>query len=448
MRNIRIWAEDQKKCEAIWLGYFLTLCGCQVWKGRIGNIDSFQEQTEMVQYLNVLIFDDIDIDSCYHMAEKVFGQELFISGDIDEERQEPLCAQLRFVPRIDFEDTDSLSPMVEALMGYIADDEKEYKSALKLLNCFVLHENSLTKAIYIVDELFCSRRIDYTSYDYYGVLIDEIYEIEKWRIFYERQLTDKTTFVEKFSITFLQNLLNEGIIKARKEGGFNTDRLLANANYLWKIKPETKAALFLQLQIMHNSILVSDRFQDVADTLEKITEKEYKNRVYCELGDIYREYNTSESKQGAESFFKKIDNSDLEFFRGWYKLGLLYEERGGENQDFMQMAMEQYDKIIEYISEIDVSHRTPQEFEYYYKAKYKMLELQVEEAVISEGHEQEELLSYEEEAKKIYRDCIRIQPNIFLDKLFGEDGEMREKINGLMNEKMGYIQRGLKNIKM
>ena len=331
MKDIRIWAENAKRCEAVWLGYLLTLCGCQVWKGQLEeDCQGGKEIDNHQQYVNIILRDNLH----------AFGT----------------CKAL------DINHTESLLDLMDDLCKLIAKNPFERSAILRITSLFINHDNLLSRCIYTIEELFCSRRINYTEYQNFDVLIHSVSQVETWLNEFIRKLGKELTYSEMFTILYLQNLINEGYIKARRRGGYDTSLILQNANYLLNHEVETDAVHFLKLQILHNSINFSERPDDILKTIMQQSKPEYMSKALCEVGDIYREKTGKTGDYEVADYYEEADTEDVDSYRGIYRAGLVYEEKGNINFKWYERAEEKYEQVIQLIEKIDLTYRTPQEY--------------------------------------------------------------------------------------
>jgi tetratricopeptide (TPR) repeat protein len=246
--------------------------------------------------------------------------------------------------------------------------------------------------------------------------------------------------VERYAITYIQNFLNNCFLKIRQSNGFNTDKLLNNASRLHEMKPTANATLFLKFQVIGSINALDKRFEETAQELLKASENEFKNRVYYELGDRFRETGINEAKTKTIQYYSKIDDANKEYYQGWYKLGLLYEEA-----DMISLAIEQYEKIIKTIQNFEACYRTPQEFEFLFKSKYKLLKWKIK-GFLNAYYASGESTVLKAQAKDLANDCMKIYPNYFLTKMYGENNETAGKIKELMIEKMTIVELWIKKM--
>ena len=296
MRDIRIWCEDNKRCEAVWLSHLLTLCGYQVWIGRLSEADrKYKRMADQNRYVDILLFKFIDRRICDYFIDYDTGRGIWVCGlaksEIKVFLQDPFVWGVS--KQLDTRRPESLKSLMSILSGTITANSNEKAAILRLTDLFIERNNELSKCIYTIQETFCSRKIDYTRYRNVGILFDAISDVEKWLDNYIEKLVDKLTYVEMFAIIYLQNLINEGYIKARKTGGYDAKVMLRNANYLLRSEIETAAVHFLKLQILHNCISFSERPDDILNVIVRQSRSEYISRAYCEMGDIYREEKTA-----------------------------------------------------------------------------------------------------------------------------------------------------------
>ncbi len=441
MNNIRIWSEDNKRCEAIWLGYLLTLCGCQVWKGRLEtNCWDGLKADDQYRYVDILLFGSGNSERYIHFMDRNTKGIMCISG------LEQLPAFVRNNPNVwktsvslKLGQPESLEGLMNELSRFIVRNTKERLAVLRLTNMFVKKENALSKCIYTITEMFCSRRINYDEYHNVNVLIQAISEVEEWLHDYINGISSvgTLTYVEMFTIVYLQNLVDEAYIKAKQRGGYDVSRLLRNANYMLSHKEEAEATHFLKLQILHNSVNFAERPDDILDVIREQSPSEYSDQAFCEVGDIYREDRSKVSDMDIVGYYEAINCKDVQNFSGLYRAGLVYQERGKNNFKWYKEAKEKYKQIINLIGEVDIEYRTPQEFEYFYKAKYGKIKMSVELDKSNGVLTWEKKVNYQNKLKRLISDCTEFEQLFFWKKMYGRD-YMPAIL--LMSEKMEKVQ--------
>ena len=439
MRDIRIWSEDNKRCEAVWINHLLTLCGCQVWLGRLSEAEQKYEKTD--QYVDILLFTDIKSGFCDIFINQNAGSGIWVCGraktGIEDYLRGPfiwgVCEEIKI------ERPESLKELIRILSGTIAENQKEKAAILNLADLFTVQNNMLSRCIYTIQEMFCSRRIDYSKYQNVGILFKAITDTEEWLQTYLERLKDKLSYVEMFAIIYLQNLINEGYVKARSTGGYDAMVMLRNANYLLRSEKETAAVWFLKLQILHNCISFIERPDDILNLIKAWSKPEYISRAFCEVGDIYREEKYKSSDLEVVDYYENADDHDIENYRGLYRAGLVYEEKGDLNFTWYQNARKKYEMVKRLISDINIADRTPQEFEYFYKARYGRIKMSIRFDCSNGSMTYEKEESYCKELKDLISECKKFEDVGFLKKLYGE-GDTLTTIKNLMNEKMEKVQ--------
>ena len=440
MRDIRIWTVETKRCEAVWLGNLLTLCGCQVWKGNLCK-DSLEIMCEKngkgFQYLDILLFDIIDADFCNTLAAMYSGGDIWISGEGDYWFQ----AFWRGVSdKLEMNDSTTIIELMRGLCSFIAEDMSETEGILKLTSEYVASDNALARNIYTINELFCSRHIDYSQYRSYGVLRGTISQVENW---YQSQAASAyrgLTFNETFAFTYVQNMINDAYVKARVSGGFDVRIVLRNANYLLKCNPSSAAVQFLKLRILRNCIHYPESPDEVLMWISDRSADEYRGRAYCEMGDIARENPNAVFNHTAVEYFERADDGNLEEYCGLYKLGYIFEQRGGQDPAWLELAIEMYSKVMDYIEQImrDEYYRTPQEFEYFYKAWFGLIKVRTERDNMLNHMSDARRGQYEQELKMLSEKIMNYHQLYFWNKFYGAGKKYNDALS-VMGDKMRNI---------
>lgn len=448
MRNIRVWSDNYKRCEAVWLGHLLTICGCQVWKGRLGG--KYWENLradEKHRYVDVILLGQEKSCRFMHSLGVYRGLNCLVS--CEPELQIPMMRNnpnvFGICGSLEMNRPESIQKFMNSLSRVIARSLEEQKAILQLSTLFVKNDNRLSRCIYTITEMFCSRRIDYTKYQNIGVLKQSVFELDEWIREYIAGVNEELTYPEMFAICYLQNLVNEGYIKARTRGGYDTSLLFRNANYMLKNEADPEAVHFLKLQILHNSINFRERADDILETIRKSLAPEYISKACCEAGDIYREDQNRRSDFPITDYYENMDAEDSQNYCGFYRCGLLYEEKGIINTRWWVDAKEKYDLVSELIGDIESEYRTPQEFEYYYKARYGSIEMAVRLGRASGILSEERRKFYRDQLTELARECVKFDHVTFIKKMYGE-GEEETKIRSLMNEKMSKVHDWAKSL--
>lgn len=448
MRDIRIWSKDNKRCEAVWVNHLLTLCGCQVWMARLAEVrQKYIASDGWDQYVDILLFTNIEYDICNYFIDQSPGCGIWVSGRMEEENNEFLWNPFIWgtCEELDIGKPESLIALIRILSGTIAENQNEKAAILDLVNLFVGNNNKLSRCIYTIQEMFCSRRIDYTRYENVGILFSAITGAEAWLQTYQDGLKGNLSYIEMFAIVYLQNLINEGYIKAGKTGGYDAEIMLRNANYLLRSEIETDAVYFLKLQILHNCIGFKERPDDILNMIKEKSKPEYISRAYCEVGDIYREDGEKGSDREVTAYYENAGEGDIENYRGLYRAGLVYEKKGDYNFVWYQNAREKYGAVMRLINRIEISDRTPQEFEYFYKACFGTVKMSIRCDCSNGNMTYEKIEKYCKELKNLISGCKIFEDVVFLKKLYGE-GEEFISIKKLMNEKMEKVQNWSKEL--
>lgn len=155
MRNFRLWSIETKRCEAVWLGYLLTLCGCQVWKGSLSN-DSINIMCGSAerQYIDVLLFDIIDEEFCNRLEAGYPGRRVWVSGDGEYWIRSFWWGMSG---RIEVSEPATLVNLMDGLGNLMAKDADEKEDIMRLTSAYVENNNALARNIYTINDLFCSR---------------------------------------------------------------------------------------------------------------------------------------------------------------------------------------------------------------------------------------------------------------------------------------------------
>lgn len=441
--NVRIWAKADKKSEAAWLGFLLTLTGCQVWKGNLSSNPSvFQARTIKYQYIDILLFETIDWLVCGKIADTNPTGAVFVCGN--EEIYPPMSAYAwRRCSELQIDRPDTLRELIQNLYPLLMYEDNEQDAILHLTDMYVLERNKLARAIYSVTELFCSRKIDYRKYDNRAILIAAVQFIEKWSRKYVETLArnSRLAYVEVFALTYLQNLVNEGCIKAGMDKVFVDEMIFSNTNYLMKFQRKDDAVLSLKLKLAHNSDRPLDEPMQLLDMIIENSSPEYINQAFCEMAEMYRE--NPGLQERAIQLLERIDYNDTENYQGLYKLGLLYEEKGEIDFSWYQRAEQEYRQVMRLLGPVKRRYRTPQEFEYYYKAKYRKIKMQYHLNKL-DGQ------SCQSELKSLIEACTEDWKGLFLNKFFAGDAYddilSYTNISLLMEEKMSHVKRWAKNL--
>ncbi|MBD5395212.1 MAG: hypothetical protein HDR71_13315 [Lachnospiraceae bacterium] len=162
------------------------------------------------------------------------------------------------------------------------------------------------------------------------------------------------------------------------------------------------------------------------------------------MGDIYREEKNKSSNLEVSDYYENADPHDIENYRGLYRAGLVYEEKGNFNFIWYQDARKKYDAVIDLISAIDTTDRTPQEFEYFYKAHYRRIKMSIR-FDCSNGSMTYEREKYCKELQWLISACNNFKDLVFLNKLYG-NGDTFLKAKNLMKEKMEEVKAWAKNL--
>ena len=374
--NVRIWSKADKKSEAAWLEFLLTLIGCQVWKGNLSsNPYIFQKRTTEYRYIDVLLFETIDWMVCGRIADTNPAGAVLICGN--EEMYVPMGAySWRVCRELRIDRPDTLLELIKNIYPIIMKEYNELSSVLHLTESYMAEGNKLARAMYTITELFCSRREDYSKYDNGMILLTAAEYIEQWYQEYAETFrrNSRTTYVEAFALTYLQNLANEGYTKAGVRKAFPDELVFANTSYLMKLRKRDDAVLYLRLMVMHNADRLREDPIQILDAITETAAPEYMNQAYCEAAEIYRGIPGQQEK--AIQLLEKVDENDAGSYQGLYKLGLLYEAKGERNLIWYKRAEQEYRQVIKMLRSLKKKYRTPQEFEYYYKAKYRKIKMQ------------------------------------------------------------------------
>lgn len=437
MENIRIWSKETKRIEAVWLGYLLTLCGWQVWKGRLIE-DGFPKvrTDEEYQYVDILLFDSVDIGLCERLAVMHPSGMFCVSGD---GWQQVRMRWWERCPQLTMSDGLTLLGLMDKLCNFMTRDADEHEGVLRLMSAYVAKGNALVRNMYTIHELFCSRRVNYGAYENKGLLMDAISQVESWYREYAVSVPKKAVFSEEFALTYIQNMIDDAYVKAHVTGGFDVSIIFRNANYLLKRNSGYTAVWLLKLQILRNCINYTEWPDDVLKQFISRSAPEYRGRAYCEIGDISRENPNKIFKFSPEEYFEKADDGNPEGYCGLYKLGFLYGKGGVGTFPGADEAEEKYTKVIEYINRIAPEYRTPQEFEYYYKASYGRLKLQIEKDRAYDRLSDVKMLYYEKRLNELITGIQDFGKLLFWSEFYGIDEE-REQALSFMREKMGHIE--------
>ena len=447
MENIRIWSTETKVCEAVWLEYLLMLCGWQVWRGRLADssLEKICVKNEEYRYVDILLFDLIDMDFCRKLAAMRREGMVCVSGENWQQIRKPWWESC---PQLAMAEASTLKRMMAQLCNLIVRDSNECAGVLRLTSAYVAGENALARGMYTIHELFCSRRIDYREYENKDLLLKATGKIEEWYQDYTTSLQKKAAFCEEFALTHIQNTVNESYIKAHVRGGFDVDVVFRNANYLLKRNSGCEAAWYLKLQALRNCVNYKEWPDEILENFVSKSASEYRGKAYCEIGDISRENPDKIFDRTTEEYFEKADDQNPEGYCGLYKLGYMYGRKGTESSVWLDKAEMKYAKVVRYISQIKPEYRTPQEFEYYYKASYGRIKTQVVKDRMYGRISADKRMEYEEQLIHLI-DGIKGFDKLFFWSGFYGAGSEQENALAFMWEKMKHtealIRRLLKN---
>ena len=338
---------------------------------------------------------------------------------------------------LDIDCPKTIISLMDILSKIIAKDTIERESIMRLTKLFVSRENVLTKSIYTITDMFCSRRLNYAEYQNAGILIRAVSEVENWIQELANNVDDVLTCAEMFAFVYLKKLVDEGYIKARVRGGYDTSIMLKNANFLLNNYREMESVHFLKLQILHNSINFSENPDDILKVIEKELPFLYASISYSEVGDIYREEPSRHSELTVIEYYEKVNLMDLENYMTLYKLGLVCEIKGTVNFNWYVKAREKYNCVIKLIEKINIIYRTPQEFEYFYKAQYGSIKMSIilDKDCLTDERKQ----IYYEKLNILRNEIVNYDRVLSFEKLYGRNGWTQD-IYSLMSEKMSKIQ--------
>ena len=433
MKNIRVWTDDDKRCEGVWLTQLLTLCGCQVWTGRLSEKEYPYIKTDK-EYIDILLLGSKNNNDYLNYINRPRSNKIIVSG-----RREK-TSFLRYTSivwgicdELNMNQRESLESLMNLVGTIICEDAEEKSAVLRLTHSFTEEKNKLSRAIYIITKLFHSRKIDYSKYNNVSVLIQAVSDTKEWLENYARETIYPLTYAEMFMIVYLQNLIDEGYIKARKTGGYDTSKMFRDANFLLNNEPEADAVSFLKLQILHNSINYLERPEDILNDIERVFAPEYVGVAYKEVGDIYRE-ESYRSNSSCISFYERslLMNYSLETM---YRIGLEYEHSGNCNLYFE--AIKKYEEIVKKIGQIELADRTPEEFLLYCKAIRGLIALTSnlygDSFILIENKK----TSLSDAAKYIIKASRNYTKLSFLKKMY--DGSSYKDIASTIDEMVGLI---------
>lgn len=436
MKNIRIWTETEKRCEAIWLNQLLTLCGYQTWKTIIDEKTYHYACDNRFHYLDILLLGNRSTTDYLWLVNRNKFPKIVVSGPV--QKVNLLRNNFNILGASEMLNTDSrgsLEKLMLLVSDFVAKNTIERATLLKLTRYFVQRENDLSGAMYTITEMFCSRRINYLPYDNYGVLIYAIKDVEKWLQNYLENVELDLTYPELFAITYLKNLINEGYIKARRSGGYDTTELFRNANYLLHEEPDADAVLYLKLLILHNSINFSERPEDILEIIQKVSAPEYVGKAAGEVGDIYREEQRRISKYDLTDYYELLDERDAENYRSLYRYGLVLENMGAADMELYLQANEKYTMVIILIININLEDRTPQEFEYLYKAIYGKIKTKIIIDKYTGNFTSGKKEKYKKKINELVKGCEKFRSLGFWNIVYGNTDDYGNMIK-LMTEKM------------
>lgn len=441
MKNIRIWSKETKRNEAVWLGYLLTLCGHQVWKGRLSE-ESFplmcQNNGIDGEYVEILLFDILgspETEFCNKLAMVNRGGMIWISGD---GRYWFGALHWGISVQLNMRKASTLIELMDGLVTLMDEEPNERKGILRLTSEYTAQNNALAGSMYTIQELFCSRRINYSEYQNKQVLLDAIGQVESWYREYAVFVYKNLSFSEEFALTYIQNMIDEAYIKAHVPGGFDVRVILRNANYLLKCDPGSTAILFLKLQILRNCINYQENPDSLLEEIISRTVIEYRGRAYCEMGDILRENPDKVFKHSALEYYAQADDNNPEGYCGLYKLGYQYGEKGSNHPAWLDKAQEKYGQVISNLSYIAPRYRTPQEFEYFYKACYGKVKSGMEKDKVLGNMTDERKQYYQNELYDMIKGIKDYESLTFWEDFYIDEA-MRTKVLAFMGEKMQSI---------
>lgn len=446
MKNIRIWAETEKRCEALWLEQLLTICGYQAWKETISIHTTFHCPDARFHYVDVFLLGGNPLDDYWQFAKRNRFQGMVVSGPITKVNLlKNNFNVLGACGILETDDSESLEELMSVLSVLISRNFLERSTLLRMTRLFAEKENFLSRAMYTITEMFCSRRINYLQYENHDILISAVKDVEKWIRSYIVNTELDLTYQELFAITYLKNLINEGYIKARISGGYDVTELFQNANYLLHEEPQADAVLYLKLLILHNSINYLERPEDILKMICEVSAPEYIGKAVGEVIDIYREVPERTSRFDIRTYYKLINERDVENYRTIYRSGLVLEAMGIADSNFYMEADKKYERVILMLESIELVDRTPQEYEYLYKAICGDIRTRILFDKYRGNFTRERKQIYFKRLNKLIADCMNFQLLKFWNKIYGAS-KKRQDIIKLMSEKMQKVQNLASNL--
>jgi hypothetical protein len=432
LKNVRIWSADEKRCEAIWFKYFLTLCGCQVFNVGIKQIEKLIERE---QYIDIVLFSKIDDKVCKNLKGTQNAVQV-ISGNLSEEKN--FYKLFEYIDEVDIYNSTSLKHVVRLLSGYIADSQEETDSILDLFEWFTQNNSEMAKRLYIVNELFYSKKINYKLYKNYDLLEESTTYIKKkledYVSFSQSRMDRGTTWFDRFAATYLKNVLNSCYIKIRSAKRYDVEEVFNEAVALYNEKQDSLSAKILQLLIASNGGIEDEKRDRITDHLKVFEDPEFSGRVYGIAGDIFYDGRSKEDRQRALRAYRNINYVDSECFVWWYKLATLYEEFNMNHNQSTNLAIELYMKTLERLDTIGNDYTTPTEIEIYCKSYYKQLQLQ-----LNSGQCSKESLYYK--MNKLFQKETSAYRNNFFKSFFLESSELCDSVDRFIEERFSIIKK-------
>lgn len=420
MKSFRIWADNDKKVEAIWLGYLLKLIGCKVW---IGNYlkDVFQTRDCEHLYTDIILFETIDFNICCSLSAINPFDHIIVSGN--QYVSTPTIAyNWTILPELKIINPNTLKYFIKTIypryLHYIEDEEN---SIIDITEIYIKNNSQLAKAMYTIEELFIGKIPSYYSNYISNEVLREA--VDYIKICYNsliEKINYNSSYIDYVVLFYLKTLINDGNQKLGKEKEFSDDSLIHNINYLDNLSQgrEKDLGILLKLKIAPYTSESIHLLNEVKETLSSINlAPEYIDQIYGEIGKIYR--STIKESELAIKFLSNVNENNIENYHNIYILGILYQIQAStydkrHSYENYEYANQKYRQVISMLKPIGISNMTPKEFIYYISAIVKFSKLQLQFGNISE-------LSYQEELNNLKVLCSKYFDNSLLNILFPQD---------------------------
>lgn len=427
IKNIRIWYDERKHAEALWLYYFFEMTGFNVWKCDINEKNPYSEKSSSYQdiqrrnkweYIDIAILsnsteitmDFINNINCSSTYLVTCGKyPYFLSSRIEQSE----------VSYLDINNSDTFVYLMQIISKLSINSQGGFEDRISFINLaeiYTKEDNLLFQCVYIIKEIFYSFHIDYTKYEESHLIYRFIDVLKKTAQLIHSLCYKNPSYENLFAYIYLENVINIGCLKNKEDKSYNTLKLYTDSNYLvhnyGNSAKNGEASYLLKLSILQTAINLPEQLEDILVEIKQCVPPEYHDKAFGIVGSIYRKQDNSRFESHIDDVYD-LNREDAENILYLYQYGIVLKNRAKRNSIWYENVAIENKNVSSLISRMNSKYWTPLQYEYYCKAVYwELKSLSISSHI--------DISCYKEQLDFVREKCNSFKSNYVAKRIFGD----------------------------